>query len=200
MGGEKTEWRIRAVSPRAVETRANCENKNGVRFSRAAHRFCPGWNPPGLKVWYRLCTEGSTPRSLEVCRPKETEENDIPRISIAAALQPVDFFIDNRDSVTSLRESYGSKRELLSELSFPFFQPDRRLRRFTIRRGRQRGFSWIEKTRRVVAINHLARPELVPWISSLQTTNHLPFLPAVSPSELPDRASRYLARRLRRYQ
>lgn len=43
---------------------------------------------------------------------EEVEETDIPRISIErkrSAIQaaPADFFIDNRDSVTSPRESYG---------------------------------------------------------------------------------------------
>ena len=81
---------------------------------------------PRFESMVSFVHEEDTPRSLEVCRPKEIEENDIPRISIAPRLpasQPVDFFIDNRDSVTSLRDSYGS--EASRPLSFPFFQRDR---------------------------------------------------------------------------
>lgn len=143
----------RSVSSLPLETRAsrtNCENKNGVRFSREPHRFCSLVEiPPCSKVWYRLYEEEGRERHSS----KEIEENDIPWISIAVCFSPssssllllllsprpgsaADFFIDNRDSVTSLRESYGSRSSPSSSL----------FHRFTLRRGRWGGGqrrSWI---------------------------------------------------------
>lgn len=59
---------------------------------------------------YRFVRERET--RAESGRPKKSTEIDIPWISIAVASarrDPLaDFFIDDRDSVTSLQESYGS--------------------------------------------------------------------------------------------
>lgn len=92
------------VSRNSLEDRANCAS---AKTGRAPYEHCRFRE---LKFSIRKyvivvsCASETT--------AKEIEETDIPWISIDRKRPPIpaaitDFFIDNRDSVTSPRESYG---------------------------------------------------------------------------------------------